>query len=475
MLQSKDISKINEIKTFFTESWLQPSVMQEQLKLIRFGKTKQLFKTVKTQGVDFYSILKLLLFLPLLGLRNVNQAVNSSTGLLGEKDVYYRGLSNTNINWRNFLWLITKQYFSIKPTSKAGERYLIFDDTDIEKTGQAMEGISKIHSHVSGRYFFGYKLLVAGYWDGDVFTPIDFSFHRESKNNKRNKYGLTKKQRKNQKRTNRDKSSAAAKRYLELDQKKTSIVVDIFKRIKKRRINVDYILIDSWFTSVSLIKTFLSVNKLVHVIGMYKYNSKVTVGERTVKIKELRKTNNKLKRARSYGMYYRYFDVEIDELSVRLFLVRKGTNGAWHTIISTDKSLTFTKMMEKYSARWSIEVFFKEAKQLLLLGKNQSTNFDVQIAHTTIVMIQYQLLSLKYRLEAYQTIGGMFSEVKQNIIEHKLNERIIAVISEIITVLDFLVDGLDLELTLRKLIQYSDQFTFLNNLEHKDKHYKSVA
>ncbi len=174
-------------------------------------------------------------------------------------------------------------------------------------------------------------------------------------------------------------------------------------------------MIDSWFTSVSLIKKFLSVNKLVHVIGMYKYNSKVTVGERTVKINELKKTNNKLKRARSYGMYYRYFDVEMDELSVRLFLIRKGTNGAWHRIISTDKSLTFTKMMQKYGARWSIEVFFKEAKQLLQLGKNQSTNFDVQIAHTTIVMIQYQLLSLKYRLEAYQTIGGMFSEIKQDI------------------------------------------------------------
>ncbi len=114
MLQSEDISKINEIKTFFTESWLQPSVMQEQLKLIRFGKTKQLFKTIKTQGVDFYSILKLLLFLPMLGLGNVNQVMNSSTDLLGEKDVYYRGLSNPNINWRNFLWLITKQYFSIK-------------------------------------------------------------------------------------------------------------------------------------------------------------------------------------------------------------------------------------------------------------------------------------------------------------------------------------------------------------------------
>ena len=132
-------------------------------------------------------------------------------------------------------------------------------------------------------------------------------------------------------------------------------------------------------------------------------------------------------------------------------------------------------MMDIYSTRWSIEVFFKETKQLLNLGKNQSTNFDVQIAQTTITMIQYQLLSLKFRMEAYQTIGGMFKDVKQDIIEHKLNERIIAVISEILIVLDFLIDSLDLEETLSKLIHHSDKFTFLMNIEKNKQSYKLVT
>ncbi|MCK5781625.1 MAG: IS4 family transposase, partial [Flavobacteriales bacterium] len=107
--------------------------------------------------------------------------------------------------------------------------------------------------------------------------------------------------------------------------------------------------------------------------------------------------------------------------------------------------------------------------------KNQSTNFDVQIAQTTITMIQYQLLSLKYRMEAYQTIGGMFRDVKQDIIEHKLNERIIAVISEILIVLDFIIDGLDLEETLSKLIYHSEKFTFLMNIENNKQSFKLVA
>jgi hypothetical protein len=219
----------------------------------------------------------------------------------------------------------------------------------------------------------------------------------------------------------------------------------------------------------------MSVNGSVDIIGMYKYNSKIVVNGKLLKINQLKRSSQKLKRARSLGMYYKFFDVELEQVNVRVFLIRRGVNGAWHTIISTNRKLVFTKMMDIYSTRWSIEVFFKETKQLLNLGKNQSTNFDVQIAQTTITMIQYQLLSLKYRMEAYQTIGGMFRDVKQDIIEHKLNERIIAVISEILIVLDFLIDGLDLEETLSKLIYHSDKFTFLMNLENNKQSYKLVA
>jgi len=474
MLHNEGISKINEIKTFFKDNWLQPSVLHEMLGLIKFPKAQKIFKSAKTKGVDFHTVIELLLFLPLLGMQSINQAVKSNTGQTKKKDVYYRGMSNQNIDWRKLLWLISKRYLSLKPEI-TGDKYLIFDVTEIEKTGKTIEGISKIHSHVSGRFFFGFKLLVAGYWDGEILIPVDFSFHRESKNNKKKKYGLTKKERNNQNKTNRDKSTHTRKRYSELNKKKTEIVVEMFRRINKRKITVDYILIDSWFTTANLIKNFLSVNKSVHVIGMYKYNSKVAINDKTIKIKQLKNCTQKLKRARNYGMYYKFFDVVLDGLSVRIFIIRKGTNGAWHTIVSTDKTLTFTKMMSKYSTRWSIEVFFKETKQLLNLGRNQSTNFDVQVAQTTITMIQYQLLSLKYRIEAYETIGGMFSEIKQDIIENKLNERIIAVISEILTVLDYFVEGLDLELTIRKLIQYSDQFTFLNKLDHSNNQCKSAA
>jgi len=153
---------------------------------------------------------------------------------------------------------------------------------------------------------------------------------------------------------------------------------------------------------------------------------------------------------------------EIDGIMLKVFLTRRGKNGAWHTIISTIIRLSFNQMIKIYNIRWSIEVFFKEAKQLLGLGKSQSTNFDVQIAQTTITMIQYLLISLKYRVEAYETMGGLFKVLKQDYIEHQLNERLLAAIIEILAILDLFIDNIDFEITISKLINYSDKLNFLN-------------
>lgn len=117
---------------------------------------------------------------------------------------------------------------------------------------------------------------------------------------------------------------------------------------------------------------------------MYKYNSKIDFGLEVKTIYQLKKQKIKPKRCSKFNYYYYYhyhhYVAEIDGLKVAVFISKRGRNGKWHTLISTDKKLKFVKAIEIYSIRWSIEVFFKEAKQLFELGKCQSTNFDFQIA-----------------------------------------------------------------------------------------------
>jgi hypothetical protein len=237
----------------------------------------------------------------------------------------------------------------------------------------------------------------------------------------------------------------------------------MFSRVVKRKIPVDYILIDTWFTSVGLLKKLRSICRSTHIIGMYKYNSKIEVRSKVKTLAQLKKQKTKPKRCRKFNYYYHHYITEIDGLKVAVFISKRGKNGKWHTLITTDTSLKFVKAIEVYSIRLSIEVFFKEAKQLFGLGKCQSTNFDVQIAQITIAMTQYLLTSIRYRMEAYETIGGLFKDLKQDYIENKLNIRILAVVNLILTILEKLIESIDIEHITRKIISDIEDFGFLTN------------
>lgn len=468
MLQNKDIAKTQEVKTFFKDTWRQPEFLIKHLELFNFSKTSKLFKSVKQSGVPFWELIKLVLALPFMDVDSLGSVFNGkgTVETKAQKDTYYRALANQKMDWRNLLLLFVKRYLSLDRdfnTPGDDHKCLIFDDTDIGKRGKKIEGVSRTFDHVDHRFIFGFKLLVAGYWNGSVFIPVDFSFHRENKDNKKNKYGLTKKQRKLQKKTKRDKGLPVAKRFKELNSKKTDMLVDMFKRIHQRKIEVDYILTDSWFTSMGLINKLLKVDEKVHIIGMYKYNSKLSIDGKEYSIKQLRKRKGKMSRQRSLKLYYYQYVGEIDGLKVTVFLSKRGVNGAWHTILTTNTKLSFKKTLEIYSTRWTIEVFFKEAKQLLGLGKCQSTNFDVQVAQTTITMVRYLLISLRHRVEAYQTIGGIFKNLKQDYVEHKLNKRLLLAIVDILEVLDLLVKDIDINSIARRLVLYSESLSFLTN------------
>jgi len=467
MLQSEDIAKVQEVKGKFNKFWLDTDYLQSYLNILGFQQIKKKFKSCKQSGYSFGNLISTLLLLPVMGLKTINELTsNKESSFIDKKsakDSYYRILANQKINWRDFLFKFVKQYLLKDKDFQAPSdttKCLIFDDTDLAKTGKTIEGISKIFNHVSKKYYLGFKLLVAGYWNGSVFIPIDFSLHRESKNSKL-KYGLTKKQRNAQKKTERCNKTPVAKRYNELNKKKTDVLVQMFARVISRKIPVDYILIDTWFTSMGLIKRLRKISSSTHIIGMYKYNSKIKVGTKKPSIAQLKKQKTKPKRCRKFNYYYHHYISEIDGVAVSVFISKRGRNGKWHTLITTDIKLKFVRAIEIYSTRWTIEVFFKEAKQLFGLGKCQSTNFDVQVAQITITMTQYLLVSIKYRMEAYETIGGMFRSLKQDYIQDKLNIRILAVIYLIIDILEKLIEPIDIERIISKIIANIEDYKIL--------------
>ena len=144
-----------------------------------------------------------------------------------------------------------------------------------------------------------------------------------------------------------------------------------------------------------------------------------------------------------------------------MFFSRQGKNGKWKVILTTDTTISFIRLIEIYQIRWTVEVFFKESKQLLALSKCQSNDFDAQIADLTITMIQFMLLTIRYRYDTYESKGALFDQVKEQIIQQRLNERLWCLFVELVQLLANLFDGIDEmelfekivtdELTMRKL------------------------
>ena len=90
---------------------------------------------------------------------------------------------------------------------------------------------------------------------------------------------------------------------------------------------------------------------------------------------------------------------------------KKDKEPKWVAFLSTDTRLHSSTIIKKYTKRWTIEVFFKECKQLLGLGKDQSNDFNAQVFSTTVSFLRYNLLNFLNEKENYSTIGNLFQNL----------------------------------------------------------------
>ena len=380
------------------------------------------------------------------------------TGQLQMDDnTIYRLMNNPFIDWKSILLSFAKQFLNcVSSHCEADEksvRCFVIDDTDIEKRGKTFEGISKIYSHKEHQYLFGFKLLLLGYWDGKSLIPCGLSLHRE---NKKNEYGLNRKQQKGQFTKERKETGYFQERYDELDKDKLSTAIKMLKRCVKRGIFGSYVLMDSWFVTDFMLKEIRKIRKgLLHAVGMckldkrkFEVNGKVRNSQTIIKMNET--NSSRIHSCRKYKS--RYFSVVANYkgIPVKMFYIKYKNATKWTILLTTDLSLSFVKSMELYQIRWSIEVLNKECKQYLRLGKSQNTDFYGQIADATLTMITYTILSLYKRFEAYETLGALFRDAQKELLEKTLCERIAMVILKILR--DLLeIFSIDVEETLYRL------------------------
>jgi hypothetical protein len=277
------------------------------------------------------------------------------------------------------------------------------------------------------------------------FIPVDFSLHREVGKNSEKPFGLKKKELRKQPKKDRKKGSCSRERAEEADMSKIDCAIKMFKRAISKGLMADYVLMDSWFTCEAFINAVLEVkNQSINLIGMYKFvTTKFLYHEKMYTYSQIRNMTGKPKRCRKLRLYYTEAEVEYKNHFIKLYFSKQGTNGKWKVILCTNTYLSFIQMIEIYQTRWTIEVFFCETKNLLGLGKCQSNDFEAQIADITITMIQHILMTLRYRIENYETMEGLFSQIKEATIKQRLNQRLWGLFIELAQVIESEFDDID--------------------------------
>jgi hypothetical protein len=427
-------------------------------------------------------IFMVLVSLPFIGASTVNTMVNGFVKhqIKAGKDTFYRLKNNAGICWRLILWLFASKFRKLTEGSDndgQGIRCMIFDDTVISKSGKYIEKVSRVWDHVLHGYRLGFKLLLMGYWDGISFIPVDFSYHRERGKNKEKPFGLKKKELKIQYKKTRKAGTHNYERAAEADMSKIDCAVKMLKRAIAQGFSVDYVLVDSWFTCEALINAVQSVKKqTVHLIGMYKIaKTKFMYSGQLFTYSQLRNSLGKAKRCRKLGFYYKEAIVSFRGKELKLFFSKQGRNGKWKVFVCTDTGLSFIKMIEIYQIRWSIEVFFKEAKQLLGLGKCQSNDFDAQITDATITMVQYILLALKFRYENYESKPGMFAQIKEETLLQRLDQRLWGLFLEIVRVVAEIFEEIDQQLLFEKIMQDEKVYEKIKCLWERNQNFHEAA
>lgn len=398
-------------------------------------------------------VFQILVLFPFFAIKGYSHYAGSALCRMfgGKKDMFYSYLSQDNINWRKVIYRITNRLVKrvvIRDDHKKSRlpKVLIDDDTDLPKTGMHMESIGKIFSHVHQKCILGYKALMLCWSDGRTQFMLDSSLHGEMGKIEGKEQGLTSAQRNARYERQRDKDSHISKRKNEYFMGKGIKLLEMVKDAIQNKIPFDYLLIDSWFTCTELVDFVCRCHKKFHFLGMARMGNTMYATENRGKLSAKAiltklKSAKEVKRSRRYRCHYAETQVVLGKRAVKLFFCKRGKKEAWKLLLTTDLSLDFMRAYEIYAMRWSIEVFFSDSKRILGLADCSSRDFSAHIAHVSLVMIRYNMLSAIKRTLDYDTIGGLFEDMYLGVHELTVVEKIWAIIIEVVAVVAELIEA----------------------------------
>jgi hypothetical protein len=335
------------------------------------------------------------------------------------KDTFYR-FKNGEWGWRPFYWRFIRHLGSkLNWSETRNENCFIIDTSVLAKRGKSMEQVSYVDDHTQRKSVNGYELVALGLITPTNFYPLDFCYRFSDKRRKQARDAVP-----------LNSTGSLAKRIREARAlTKIELAVKLLKEALAKGIAASHVLVDAWFTSPKFFQAVRELN--LHAVGRLKNAKTRYLYEGTwLSLSELyHAIKGKLTKDQELGCPLTQVTVTCRNgvEGIIVFVkgykepetetvagARKNPEPKWAAIFSTDSTLSARQIVKKYILRWSIEVFFKEAKQRLGLGKEQSRCFAAQVYSTTQAFLRYSILAYLLDKEpADGTIGTMFHQIAQ--------------------------------------------------------------
>lgn len=351
-------------------------------------------------------------------------------------------LNDGRINWQKLLCLVAiKMILILTPFIDQRRRLaLIVDDTLIERAySTKTELLAKIYDHDQHRYSTGYRNLTIGWSDGNTFLPVNCALMstRKKTNLVGSKSSIT------------DQRTIAGQRRSQAQRKMNEVVLELISQALRLGVTAKYVLFDSWYSSPQM---FWHLKELgLESVAMLKRSSKVYYRYRgrnySIKALYQRLLNSKRPAGQSYlysSIVEANFQGQVFPVKI-VFVAKKGVRNQYLVLASTNTNLTPQQIIQLYSRRWSIETYFKTAKQYLRLNKSQIQSYDGQVAQITVTAMTYILLAWQERLNKDdRTLGDLFYLMNDSLPEIKFIEALVYLLKSLQTqVTDFLNHTID--------------------------------
>lgn len=196
-----------------------------------------------------------------------------------------------------------------------------------------------------------------------------------------------------------DKRCAGAKRRANSVMRKPKLLVKLCKGILNKGIKAEYVLMDTWFYSDSLVASLKELS--LDSICMIKKNLKFAFVGETVR-HNLKYILSTLGQRNHTSDIISAVVVQTESgQQVKLVFVRNRNNRReFITLLCSNIHLTAEEIVELYSRRWAIECCFKAAKQYLGLNSECfARDYDSICALNRISYIRFTVLEIIRRHE----------------------------------------------------------------------------